>query len=633
MSTTALHLQRTAIDSDISSQLSNMLDFCLVARSSGNAEQLKAFAHDWSSLCHSIQELLNCEQCPLSVDTICMAQDTSRTIQSLLDVFGRVEARSNALNTDLRKQVETLLRSSTSPNHTTDETAQSSKPASLPFHFVQPLLQFVLDNICMPYPCAEQKRMLLAQCAAAGWTSVTQRKLEDWMNMARGKMGYTLILKSDAVADDRKVMADFVRRVLFGGTRHGIPAAIVRRIEMMQRWIHDQYESRAAKDQTSPWAQDVVDLVQRLSVPDDVDADAISDDDDEYGLNSDGESDSSSSDTLYSDTDTEDDFDVFPTSVVGAKRKYPGLGISQPLSRIVSRSSSSSSLSSQGTLAEEPAPSHITADWVDDRNEDRPTKRRRSSFDDSSEERTSPTPTVVADSPPAKPKLFEHSYRSQKRKRSSTEDYPTSSPAKRVKHIAAPPCGQVAATDLDALDSICQLDWVTSSATADPCDNVDLSAFLIDTPSLDLEPCPDNLLEAVAACCESPSSLHMHASLTWSKLQVYMLERMLRHGVHIVPSQDSTPVDSTPSIRFDASLFSPEELAYLCSLSLESPGVRQALVGPPDLGLGPDVQEMTGLLRPVDTSVAAPSNCSILPSVEVDFDEWYSSLLSAPLVA
>nr|QIM58254.1 HD1-2 homeodomain protein [Auricularia auricula-judae]QKI37333.1 homeodomain protein HD1 [Auricularia auricula-judae] len=591
----------------------------------------------WNDVSTTIEEAQN--RGTLSVPTIRLAISVSQLVNSVASRLAKVETEARRAQLDLRDRTMCILASD--PPSGTDSVS-AVRSTTLPFTWVKPLLAFTLDNICSPYPCADQKRELLEQCATAGWTSITQRKLEDWMNMARIKMGYTILLKSDIFKEDRLLLSKYIHRVLFGGAaaREGIPPGIIRRIEMMQQWVLNQHESRAAKDQTSSWARDVVDLVQRLSVPDDVGSDAVSDDD-ELDFYSDDESDSGS-DTLYSDTDVEDDPDVLPSSVLGAKRKYDGLGLGRPPSRMVSRSSSNSSLSSHGTLADLPVcdalvPSSTPTESTDDYDGARPAKRRRSSLDDSSEERASPTPTAIADSPPAKPKLFEHSYRSQKRKRSSTEDDSSAFPAKRVKHIAAPPCAQVASADLDVFDSICQLDWDASCAKAELLDDVDLSAFPVDTPSLDIESCPDHLLAMVAACCEPPnelpSTLHLDTSFAWSKLQVYALERMLRHGVHVVPSHDLTAVKLTPSIALDASSFNPEELAYLCSLSMESSGAGEAFMDPPDLGPGLGVQDTNGLLQPADASLPALTDGSMLPSAEVDFDEWYASILSTPLVA
>nr|QKF95487.1 homeodomain mating-type protein HD1-2 [Auricularia heimuer] len=467
-------MESSACDADIFSRLQRCPADFMCAYGSGDTSN---FHNTWAAVCADIEDAQ--ARGAVTLPTLRLAHTVSATIRSLASRFDSIEARTRHLGDDFQEKAQLVLNQQIPAPAVNIPT---TPPTALPFPWVQPLLQFVLDNIHSPYPSSDEKQALLEQCAAAGWASVSQRKLEDWMNVTRNKMGYTRILKSDAVRENRTTMANYVRRVLSGrpADRKGIPTGAVRGVEKMQQWLHDQYETRAARDQTSSWARDVVHLVQNLRASSkigsaavgendclgDYDDDDVSDDDE--SLYSDNDSECSDSDTLYSETDVEDNFDVLFCSVIGAKRKFSGLGLGQPPARMVSRSSSSSSFVSHVTLFDEStnessdsvflttycdderacdrptkrSRSFLTADCDDERACDQPNKRRRSSLDDSSEERTSPTPTVAADSPPAKPKLFDHSYRSQKRKRSLTEDDATASPAKRVKHIVAPPAAK-----------------------------------------------------------------------------------------------------------------------------------------------------------------------------------------------
>lgn len=627
--TTTASMTATLSDQEVRKQLEQCADNLLAARKQGTEEE---FQQHWMRLCCQIELAL--ENDTLTPETVRMAHSVSQTVQSLASGFIGVDQQAAASQRCLRQEIGQCLNSVW-----LDDAASltlSSKSTTLPFAWVQPLLEFVSANIRAPYPSQGQKKTLLENCVSGGWISVTQRKLEDWLNVARGKMGYTFILKSDPVDEDRKIMAEYVHRVLFGtrADRKGIPPALVRRIEMMQQWVDGQYERRAGKDQTSSWAHDVVDLVQRLSVPDDVGPDAVCDADEEESLSDDTDCDdydSSDSDTLYSESDVEDDDETSPASNLGAKRKYSGLGLGHPPARTVSRASSSSSLSSQGTLAdlsdsEASRNVHTTIQLDGKSGDDRPTKRRRTSRDE-----TSPTRSAVAESPPAAVRPTEQPYRSRKRKRISSEDDSSSSPLKLVGQLD-PLTSHVPLSDLDALATISQLDWDSSlpSVEVDVDIDLDWDGDVCDASPLDAGPDVDQTFDIAVSSNESPGDPPVGTGISWCNLQVYTLERMLRHGVHIVPSPYTPPTDPTPSITVDASLFNPEELAYLSSLSMQDPDVGQACVEPPDLvEPGPNCPGVLGLSPwSADLSDPSLSDGTALPSVAID--EWITSLLNEP---
>ncbi|EJD51958.1 hypothetical protein AURDEDRAFT_181528 [Auricularia subglabra TFB-10046 SS5] len=429
-----------------------------------------------------------------------------------------------------------------------DEAVQSTSSDSSGAleHFTQalspraslPLFRYFLDNICSPYPESEEKERVAEAVRELGWCDFDKKKFEDWLNRKRVQCGFVAILRRYCDGD-RDAMRHLCRTALHGSKEEkaSLPDGALDDFEDMHDFMQSQHDELIEETDTD-WVDELATGVQAImgedSAADDDDECPTSDNDD-YDSNSDSDSDS---DSNWSETDVEDDEgedEEPPRAIIGAKRKLTDssdcspLVTSRPLFRSLSMASSTSSSSSSTACSlrsfSGSSMSSVTSVEFEDAICDRPMKRSRSdscSSDPKSMLWTSSPVIASPDTTQLTDPLFT-TYRNKRKLVGDDLSYRTRA-MKRSRYVAlgvASQASNVSAAQLASLSELCRLDWTPVEAVVR---DLDASSYTVDCTLPGDEDSDD---EDFALLIDRQDGEPAKGIPTWSKLQIYIVLRML----------------------------------------------------------------------------------------------------------
>nr|QIM58253.1 HD1-1 homeodomain protein [Auricularia auricula-judae]QKI37334.1 homeodomain protein HD1 [Auricularia auricula-judae] len=564
-------------------------------------------------------------------------------------VFDYNQTFNGVVDSVSSSQVESSLEAST----------PATRAASIP------LFRYFLDNITHPYPDAVEKERVSEQVRELGWPDFDKRKLEDWLNRKRNQSGFGAILRTYC-HEDRSDMRTLCNIALFGTAeeKSRLPEGALDDIEDMRDFVQCQHDELAEQKEVA-WVDELSTHVRAVLEDDqarDTDSNGDDDDDDDDLSNYDSASDWSATDVGDGDDDTDDE--EVPCTVIGTKRKlmescdFLPFITSRPLSRSFSTASSVSSSStacSSRSFTGASASSVTTVEWDDDDDScDRPAKRTRS---DSFAFQSEPLPsnsfaedTLASMTAPADP-LFTQ-YRT---KRKRTEDILASRTRlmKRSRYATLGVTSEFSSvSDLHSLtlSGICSIDWVPTEAT--------LADFDVDACAVDCtQPAYQIQVEETIDLAQSDDE-PAEDNLTWSKLQVYAIFRLLLPasvrplppalGLSMTVSFDTNDLSARDVTSLNQ-LFAltPEDISAMHEsmnsfVSLNTSSATAEIVSPPEDSPSPTSSTSSGCSSPPalsddsglstrSSSVEPDSEQDLLPSpaaLSADYGQFYNELFS-----
>lgn len=491
--------------------------------------QLSTFNAEYAALCADLQT---------ASDAGILTDDVRQAVQSSVTFI----LSSNILDCDTG--LDDIIRDTV--EHSADEALvhPPSPTASLP------LLRYMLDNICYPYPDLEEKDSIVLDARRAGWHDFDKKKCEDWLNRKRHQSGFIAISRKYC-DEDNDVMRTLCWTALYGSqaAKAHIDPTALQEIADMQQYLRSQYDEVLSQFQSS-WvdelARDIREFCGYASPDrDDLDSDAASDDFDD--VHSDVASDAESYAADFDDDSDEDDSDeddsysnsFLSSPVIGIKRTIADLeSVTQQFPRRVLRVPSSSSLgsTSDSVLSNNSfrsfsgcsVSSATTVEWDDEDSEPHTKHSRRPSLDGAEtvaqrELPVSPLHTVdiwklrLSPGSPGHTKRkrvddgVSHDVRASKRNRSTS--------------LGITPSSHISNGSIADLAALCQVSWDVD-VTADFCCALDVDSYTVDCTAT-YEPCSatDIGLTELAECLFEfidPSDC-----LSWTSLQLHSLSETL----------------------------------------------------------------------------------------------------------
>lgn len=171
------------------------------------------------------------------LSTLTLAHAAASSISIIAGSFDELESQWNP-ELDL---VEQLVRSMSLSSHEDEaSTLNTNLPIEpktktvisinrLPIEDLEPIREWLLQNLANPYPSLSAKRDLIKH------TNVSMKILNDWFSHSRSKIGWTKIVKRH-FEGDRPRAIDCAYRVLFGHeSAHRQSKEVIRDFENMRR--------------------------------------------------------------------------------------------------------------------------------------------------------------------------------------------------------------------------------------------------------------------------------------------------------------------------------------------------------------------------------------------------------------
>nr|QKF95486.1 homeodomain mating-type protein HD1-1 [Auricularia heimuer] len=425
-----------------------------------------------------------------------------------------------------------------------------------------PLFRYFLANICSPYADSHEKERVAQEVRDLGWHDYDKKKFEDWLNRKRIQSGFIAILHRYC-HDDRHAMRRLCHTALFGTAeeRAKLPDGAVEDIEDMRDFVQSQYDE-LREEEDSTWMDELATRIHAVTGED-----FSGDEESSLDLYSDEEVDcDSSSDSAsdWSDTDVDDEDDVPPTALSEPSANlatFPRFPLPLPVAHSLARHQWHLQLVPARPpilLALCPGPPYRARPLSSGATMMMCTPVPRSGFANA----IAPSQILVA--PPFVVVPATAAFFSYRTKRRRTDDVLTRRRPTKRSHYAS--LGVASQNDnpctlhLFALSDICSIDWTTADSVVT---NFDVDPYTIDCTPPDFIVAAEEFAD-LALDEETPAE----DILTWSKLQMYTISRMLLPAA----ARPLPPaLAKSMTLSFDTNSLSPHDVTSLGELFALTP--------------------------------------------------------------